>query len=193
MSRRWQENIVAAGFLLLFVGVLLETMNYGPRASMVPNIIAGIGAALMLAQLILQNVRSQDSLQVDLLELISARATGDEEALPEHMQQSLKEAKAKKAGADAEQPTGMFRPGSLPRELMAIGVVCCAIGLFFLIGPIPTMFVFTFSYLTLTGHFGVMRAFLVSSVFTLFVYGLFHAWLRIDMDKGLFDLGFGLW
>lgn len=193
MSRRWQENIVAGALLLLFVGVLLETMNYGPRASMVPNIIAGIGAILMIAQIIMQNVRSQDSLQVDLLELISARATGDEESLPEHMQQSLKEAKAKKAGADEVENTGFFRPGSLPRELAAVGVVCCAIGLFFLIGPIPTMFVFTFGYLTLTGHFGVVRAFTVSFLFTLFVYGLFHVWLRIDMDQGLINLGFGLW
>ena len=55
------------------------------------------------------------------------------------------------------------------------------------------MFVFTFGYLTITGHFGVLRAFAVSAIFTLLVYGLFYVWLRIDMKQGYFDLGFGLW
>lgn len=186
MSRRWQENIVAGLFLLLFIGVFVETQNYGPRASMVPNLIAGIGFALMAAQLILQNVRSEDDLQIDLLELISRRATGDEEGLPDKMKSEL----APKAD-DQGQAKGPER--SLSRELLAVGVVIAAIGSFFLIGPIPTMFVFTFGYLTISGHFGVLKAFAVSFVFTLFVYGLFHVWLRIDMKHGLFDLNPGLW
>lgn len=191
MSRRAQENLVAGLILLLFIGILLETMNYGARASMVPNIIAGIGAVLMIAQLILQNVRSEASMQVDLMELISRRATGDEEGLPDHLRTDLAEAKRKQQAAP-EQTRGP-RAGSLARELLALAVVACAIGLFFLIGPIPTMFVFTFCYLTITGHFGILRAFMVSAIFTMLVYGLFYVWLRIDMKQGLFDLGFGLW
>ena len=105
MSRRTQENIVAGLILLLFIGVLLETMNYGARASMVPNIIAGIGAVLMAAQLILQNVRSEASMQVDLMELISRRATGDEDGLPEHLRTDLAEAKRKQQ-ATPEQTRG---------------------------------------------------------------------------------------
>lgn len=191
MSRRAQENLVAGLILLLFVGVLVETMNYGARASMVPNIIAGIGVVLMTAQIILQNVRSEASMQVDLMELISRRATGDEDGLPVHLRTDLEEARRKQQAA-AEQTRGP-RPGSVARELLALAVVACAIGLFFLIGPIPTMFVFTFGYLTITGHFGALRAFVVSAIFTLLVYGLFYVWLRIDMKQGLFDLGFGLW
>ncbi|MGX1097587.1 hypothetical protein [Amorphus sp. MBR-141] len=191
MSRRIQENIVAGLILLLFVAVLIETRNYGARASMVPNIIAGIGIVLMTAQIILQNLRSEASMQVDLMELISRRATGDEEGLPEHLRTDLAEAKQKQFVA-AGQSRGP-RPGSFARELLALVVVACAIGLFFLIGPIPTMFVFTFGYLTITGHFGAVRAFALSAIFTLCVYGLFYVWLRIDMKQGLFDLGFGLW
>jgi len=191
MSRRAQENLVAGLILLLFIAILVETTNYGARASMVPNIIAGIGVVLMTAQIILQNVRSEATLQVDLMELISRRATGDEEGLPEHLRTDLAEAKRKQFVAP-EQTRGP-RPGSFARELLALAVVACSIALFFVIGPIPTMFVFTFCYLTITGHFGVIRAFAVSAIFTLLVYGLFYVWLRIDMKQGLFDLGFGLW
>ncbi|MGX1308795.1 low affinity Fe/Cu permease [Amorphus suaedae] len=191
MSRRTQENIVAGLILLLFAAILVETSTYGARARMVPTIIAGIGFVLMAAQIILQNVRSEATMQVDLMELISRRATGDEEGLPDHLRTDLAEAKRKQYVEPGE--TRGPRPGSFARELLSLAVVACAIGLFFLIGPIPTMFVFTFGYLTITGHFGVLRAFAVSALFTLFVYGLFYAWLRIDMKQGLFDLGFGLW
>lgn len=190
MSRRIQENIVVVLVILLFIGVILEASTYGPRARMVPIPIALLGILFMGIQLVLQNMRKTQDLHIDLMELISRRSTGDEEGLPENMKGGFEEALGKKKAQQAA-PEGA-RPTFL-REIGALSLVVLLIGMFFTIGPIPTMFVFTCGYFIVSGHFDMLRAVAYSLLFTLSVYALFYLWLRIDMRQGYFDINFGLW
>jgi hypothetical protein len=191
MSRRLQENLVAGVVLLVFIAVIVAAMGYGPRARMVPIPIAALGAVLIIGQIVLQNWKSPEDLHIDLLELIARKATGDDEGLPKDMKEGLDAAMGDSAVAAGPEPAAPRR--TFLREIGAAGVVVLLIGMFFVIGPIPTMFVFTCGYFVLSGHYGIVRAVAFSFVFTVLVYALFHLWLGIDMRQGLLDINFGLW
>ena len=179
MSRRAQDNIVALLILGIFIAAIVAAADYGPRARLVPIPIAAIGALLILAQLILQNFKSDKDLEIDLLEFISRRATGDhpEIAVPE-------------ADKPAEKSDDGF---AWKRELGALGLVALLVGLFQVIGPLPTMFVFTSGYFILSRFAGIVGGLLYGFAATAAVYALFYLWLRVDMQHGLIDLSFGLW
>jgi len=179
MSRRAQDNLVALLILGIFIAAIIAASDYGPRARLVPIPIAAIGAFLVLAQLILQNFKSDKDLEIDLLELISRRATGD------HPELAVAE-----AGKPEEKVVDEF---AWKRELQALGIVALLVGLFELIGPLPTMFVFTSGYFILSRFAGIARGLLYGFVATAAVYALFYLWLRVDMRHGLIDLSFGLW
>ena len=179
MSRRAQDNLVALLILGIFIAAIVAATGYGPRARLVPIPIAAIGALLVLAQLILQNFKSDKDLEIDLLEFISRRATGDhpELAIPE-------------ADKPAEKNGDEF---AWKHELGALGLVALLVGLFQLVGPLPTMFVFTSGYFILSRFTGIAKGLLYGFVATAAVYALFYLWLRVDMRHGLIDLSFGLW
>lgn len=184
-----QENLVAGFILLVLVAVIVAALDYGPRARMVPIPIAAIGALLILSQIVLQNLRSEKDLKIDLMELIARKATGDDEDLVETQERELAEVEA-----DAEaEPTAVEGWRKFARELGALGVVILLVGMFFVIGPLPTMFAFTAGYFAISGQYPIVKAVLHSLVYTAFVYALFYLWLRIDMRQGLIDLSFGLW
>ena len=74
MSRRTQENIIAGTILCLFIGVIVMSLGYGPRARMIPLPLATFGIILIVIQIIWQNVRSTDELQMDMLQMLTRRA-----------------------------------------------------------------------------------------------------------------------
>ena len=179
MSRRAQDNLVALLILGIFIAAIIAATDYGPRARLVPIPIAAIGAFLILAQLVLQNFKSDKDLEIDLLELISRRATGDHPEL---------------AIPDASKPEGKNGDEfAWKRELEALGIVGLLVGLFELIGPLPTMFVFTSGYFILSRFTGIAKGLFYGFIATAVVYALFYLWLRVDMQHGLIDLSFGLW
>lgn len=178
MSRRAQENVIAVIILGVFIAAIFAATGYGPRARLVPIPIAALGALLMLAQLVLQNFRSEKDLEIDLLEFISRRATGDEPTVPS----------PEAAPGEPEAEEGRWR-----RELTALGLVIFLVGLFFTIGPLPAMFVFTTGYFVLSRYSTPLMGVVYGLAATVAVYALFYLWLGVDMRQGYFDLSFGLW
>ena len=51
MSRRTQENLIALAFLAVFIGVIVMSLGYGPRARMIPLPLASFGVILILGGL----------------------------------------------------------------------------------------------------------------------------------------------
>jgi hypothetical protein len=179
MSRRAQDNLVALLVLGIFIAAIVAASGYGPRARLVPIPIAAIGAILIIAQLILQNFKSDKDLEIDLLEFISRRATGDH---PELAVPSPDEPAEKTDGEAVWK-----------RELAALGLVAALIGLFQLVGPLPAMFLFTSGYFIFSRFAGIAKGLLYGFAATAAVYALFYLWLGVDMRHGLIDLSFGLW
>ena len=98
MSRRAQDNIVAAVLLLGFLAVIVMSLDYSPRSRFVPLPVAILGAALVALQLVWQNLRSADELNVDVLELLTGqvreKAPRDGAGAPKGRSGVLKEASA---------------------------------------------------------------------------------------------------
>ena len=180
MSRKAQENLVAFVILMIFAATIWAASDYGPRARLVPIPIAVIGIILMLGQLVLQNIRSEKDLEIDLLELISRKSTGDHDPAAQTGQE---------ISPETQGPSGPV----WPRELAALGLVGLMVALFMLIGPLPTMLVFTTGYFWFSGHARLMMSAVYGFAATAAVYALFYLWLGVDMRQGLIDLSFGLW
>lgn len=183
MSRRLQENVVALFVLLIFVATIYASLGYGPRARLVPIPIAAIGIVLIVGQLVLQNFRSEKDLEIDLLELISRKSTGDHDPVVPDPHAGEAE---KTAAAEAQRGAGK-------REFGALGLVVLIVGMFLVIGPLPTMFFFTAGYFVLSRHANIAMSLLYGLLATGVVYALFYLWLGVDMRQGLIDLSFGLW
>lgn len=173
MSRRAQENVVAAAFVIVFIGVIVLCFGYGPRARMVPLPVAVFGLGLMLIQIVWQNLRSTDELQVDLLEVLTKReekgAVPEETARPE------------------ERATRAERRPSWWREAAAFGMVALFLGLILLIGPISAVFVFTGGYFLVSRHYSWPKGLVYTVVFTVAVYLLFVVALEIQLYHGILE------
>jgi Tripartite tricarboxylate transporter TctB family len=171
MSRRLQENLVAAFLLLLFTAVLVMSFDYGPRARLVPVPIAIIGIVLTLAQLVWQNLRGADELHVDVLELVAGRdGSNRREAARREVAQS-------ETGGAA----GQHAPGAQAR---AFAIVAVLLALFLLLGPVPAMFLFSAGYFLLTGESwvrGLLYAFLCAGS----LYLVFGYTLQVQLNRGL--------
>ena len=174
-SRQTQENVIALLVLAIFIAAIVASLGYGPRARLVPIPIASLGVVLMVAQIVLQNMRAGQNLEIDLLEFISKKATGDDEDLPD--------------AAPQTETTVPARAAPIMSELTVLGIVFLLTALFLIIGPIPAMFVFTTGYFGLSGYFSPIRAILYAFIITFLVYAMFHLWLRVDLDQGYFSFG----
>jgi Tripartite tricarboxylate transporter TctB family len=166
MSRRLQENLVAAVLLLLFVAVLVMSFDYGPRARLVPVPIAIIGILLTLAQLVWQNLRGADELHVDVLELVAGRESSDR-----------RRAAQTETGGATGQP-------SLRAQAKAFAIVAALLALFLVLGPIPAIFLFSAGYFILTGESwfrGLLYAFLCAGS----LYLVFGYTLQVQLNRGL--------
>ncbi|MGH6921058.1 MAG: tripartite tricarboxylate transporter TctB family protein [Geminicoccaceae bacterium] len=171
MSRRVQENVVAAVLLLLFAGVLIMSFDYGPRARLVPVPIAIIGIVLTLAQLVWQNLRGADDLHVDVLELVAGRDSSN---------------KRKTAQREALQREGGNASGqyTFAAQVKAFAIVGVLLALFLVLGPVPAIFLFSAGYFMLTGESwfrGLLYAFLCAGS----LYLVFGYILQVQLNRGL--------
>jgi hypothetical protein len=165
MSRRVQENLVAAVLLLLFVAVLIMSFDYGPRARLVPVPIAIIGILLTLAQLVWQNLRGADELHVDVLALVAGRDSNRRRSAP-------------------TETASTSQQHSLDAQAKAFGIVAALLALFLVLGPVPAIFVFSAGYFILTGESwsrGLLYAFLCAGS----LYLVFGYILQVQLNRGL--------
>jgi hypothetical protein len=176
MSRRTLDNIVAVTLLCVFTGLIVLSLGYSPRARMVPLPMAVFGALLVLIQLVWQNLRSTDELQVDLLEVLVKR---DNKATTH--QTSVIEPGRVDAGARGK------------REGVACGMVLVFLGLTLLLGPIPAIFVFTGSYFVMSRYCAWRRALIFAFVFTAVLYLLFVVTLQIQLYHGVLETFVDRW
>lgn len=165
MSRRSQENIVAVALLLFFGGVIWLCQDFGPRARMIPLPLAIFGIVLTAIQIVWQNLRSTDELQVDLFS-VAERAQG------------LQESGAREAPDR--------RPPWL-REAGAYGIIGLLIALILVTGIIPAVFIFTGGYFLLTRHYSLRASLVYTAVFTAAIYLLFVVALQIQPYHGLLE------
>lgn len=176
MSRRTQENIVLCFVLLIFVATIIACLDYGPRARMVPIPIAGLGILLALAQLGWQNLRPADELQVDVLEFLTSRAD----------RADMKQDNEKRAKVPVEEENYWGQ------EAIAIGFISALLAMMLLIGPIPSIFLFSAGYMIVRRQFSWPVCILFAGAFTGVVYLLFAVLLGVQVDRSILGpmLGF---
>ena len=168
MSRRTQENIVAFALLGVFIGVILMSLGYGPRARMIPLPLATLGIILIVIQIIWQNLRSTDELQMDMLSMLTRQA--EKESAPQQ-----------------EGEEGGTRKSTWRRELTALAIVAALVALILLAGPILAVFVFTGAYFLLSRHYSWFAGLVYTSAFTMAIYLLFVVALEVQLYHGLLE------
>ena len=171
MSRRAQENIVAGFLMAGFLAIIILSFDYSPRARFVPLPVAFFGLILVAAQLVWQNVRSPDELHIDILEVLTGQSRD-------------------KAGDGAPSGASRSRTG-LARQLTAFGMVAVLLVGFLLLGPMPTIFLFTAGYLGLTRYFPWPKALVYAAVLTVLVVVVFGHILQIPLDRSILLPGIG--
>lgn len=168
MSRRTQENIIAGTILCVFIGVIIMSLGYGPRARMIPLPLATFGIILIVIQIIWQNLRSTDELQMDMLQMLTRKAEQDS-AAPQKSEEGVK-------------PKSSWR-----RELTALAIVAALVALILLVGPIPAVFVFTGAYFLLSRHYSWFAGLVYTIAFTVAIYLLFVVALEVQLYHGLLE------
>lgn len=175
MSRRLQENIVALVILAIFVAAIVASFGYSPRARLVPIPIAAIGILFIVGQMILQNLKSEDSLHIDLLEFLTKQGDTADPAL----------------AATAAAPPAAVKRGPTPMsEARALVIVALLVAIFMVLGPIPAMFVFCAGYFVVSRHYAAWKAIAYSAAWTLLVYLVFSAGLKVQLDRNLLGIRF---
>jgi hypothetical protein len=170
MSRHLQENIVALMIIAFFTAVLVTSLGYSPRARLVPVPIAALGIILASIQLIWQNFRSEDELNIDLLEFLT-----NQDQVPGSQDQDGSETKP-----IPEDDTGK-------RILMSIGFVSAFVGMILLIGPMPSILIFTAAYFILSKHYPWPKGLIFALAFTAVTYVLFVFGLELQLYHGILE------
>jgi hypothetical protein len=168
MRRRLQENLIAAGLLVIFGGVLWLCQDFGPRARMIPLPLAIFGLVLTAIQIVWQNVRSTDELKMDLI-------TVSDRAIAQAVPPGPKDAAAAAGARDA----------SWRLELKGYGLVALLIALFLMVGIMPAVFIFTAGYFILSRQYSWLAGLIYASAFGVCIYVLFFAALQIEPYHGL--------
>ena len=166
MSLLAQENLVVLVFLGLFVAVIVLSLDFGPRARMIPLPLASLGVILALIQLVWQNLGSTDALRMDMIRVdkppgLPAPAEG-----------------ARESKAQAAEP-------SLARRAGAYGIVAGLLAMILAFGPLPAVFVFTLAYFLVTRYCTPLRAVVYTVIFTGAIHLLFFVLLEINPYHGL--------
>lgn len=170
MNRRLQENIVAAAILFVLLAVIYQSLGFGPRARMVPIPVAAFGVIMMVIQIIWQNLRPEEELNVDLLEVLTKR-----ERPPAPL--------TNEQAADDKDAAGRAPPWRA--EAIACGMVVLFTAMVILAGPMPAIFVFTAGYFLLSRHYSWGRALVYTGFFTVAIYLLFVVALEIQLYHGV--------
>ena len=166
MSRRAQDNLVAAALLAVFAGVIWLCQDFGPRARMIPLPLAVFGIVLTVIQILWQNLRSTDELQMDM---IAVRPVDD----------------AAKPGDGTEIAAAPGKAVTWREEAGALGIVAALLGLIFVTGLLPAVFLFTGGYFWVTRQYSGRASLIYTAVLTAAVYLLFEVALQIQPYHGL--------
>ena len=174
MSRRAQENVLAAIVACVFVGYLLIAIGFGPNARLVPLPIAGIGLVCLLIQIVRQNRAGglEKNAFGPLSLLIGDRA-------PQTRGEPEARAETGAGSTPAESSTA--------RELRAFGFVGIFVALIVALGPVPAVFLFCAGYLSISKHYPLGRAIASAAVFAIAVYLLFVVGLDLQLYHGLLE------
>lgn len=174
MSRRAQENILAAILMCLLIGYVAIATSFGPNARLVPLPIAGLGLLCLIIQIVRQNREGglERSTFGPLDLLIGERAPGSE-AEPETATQT----------ETAQAPAGR----RVARELRAFGFVGLFVALMVSLGPVPAVFLFSAGFLALSKHYPLWKAVASAAVFSVTVYLLFVVGLELQLYHGLLE------
>lgn len=172
MSRHAQENIVIVLVIGFFAAVLLTSLGFGPRARLVPIPIAALGIILGIVQLIWQNLQSADELHIDLLEFLKKNNEGSD------LRESVEDQEAAETKAVASKDSD-------GRIVRALGMVVGFVGLILLIGPMPSIFIFTAAYFILSKHYTWPRSLVYAAMFVIAVYLLFVVGLELQLYHGI--------
>ena len=154
----------------------MASLGYSPRARLVPLTISVIGALLILAQIVLQNLRADQDLHVDLLAILT-RKKGEAASAPQ--------------AAVAPVPKAEKKGPSLQRELTAFGLLGLLLVLFVVLGPIPAIFLFIAGFFIGTGQYPALKAVPIALGATALIYLIFAFGLDVQFSPGLIDLSFG--
>lgn len=174
MSRRAQENLVAGVILAGFLGIIVLSLGYSPRSRLVPLPMAVLGAILVTVQLVWQNVRSVDELQVDVLEFLTGQSRTETSA-------------DQKAGLGSKDA----RTAGSWKNFVAFGMVAVLLAGFLLLGPIPAIYLFTSGYLILTKYSSWLKGLAYAAVFTAIIVVVFGHILKIPLDRSILLPGIG--
>jgi len=167
MSRRTQDNLVAAVLLAVFAGVIWLCQDFGPRARMIPLPLAIFGLILTAIQIVWQNLRSTDELRMHMIAVPAPDSTG-----------------ARPVPVPEPKPA-VGRGPSWREEAGAMGVVLVLLALVLLLGPIPAVFLFTGGYFVITRHYSLRAGVIYTAVFTAATYLLFFVALEIQPYHGI--------
>ena len=167
MSRRAQDNLVAAALLAVFAGVIWLCQDFGPRARMIPLPLAIFGLILTAIQIVWQNLRSTDELRMDMIAVPAPDSAG-----------------AQPVPAPETKPAAARGP-SWREEAGALGIVVILLALLLLLGPIPAVFLFTGGYFLVTRHYSLLAGVIYTAVFTAATYLLFFVALEIQPYHGI--------
>lgn len=168
MNRLTQENVVAVLLLIVFGGVIWLCQDFGPRARMIPLPLSIFGIVLTLIQLVWQNVRSTDELQMNMIDVAHPGRVKEE------------------AADEAPEPDSLTaKPATMPREVLAYGIVAVLVGLVYAIGVIPAVFMFTGGYFVVSRQYGWLAGVIYTSLYTTVIYLLFIVALQVPPYHGL--------
>jgi len=174
MSRRAQENLIAGILLAGFIGIIVLSLDYSPRSRLVPLPMAVLGAILVTVQLLWQNLRSVDELQVDVLEFLTGHAR-TERAAP----------------GGNPTPGGGGTKNTAMKNVIAFAMVAALLAGFLLLGPVPAIFLFTAGYLILSGYSSWPRGLAYGAIFTAVIVVVFGYILKIPLDRSILLPGIG--
>ncbi len=163
MTRHAQENVASVLLLALFIGIIWLCQDFGPRARLIPLPLAVAGIVLTLIQLAWHNFGSTAQLQIDM---ISVQAP----ELP------VVEAPIERI----PQKKSVWRS-----ESGAYGMVAILVAMVFILGLMPTAFLFTAGYFLLTGYCSLRRSLLYAGLLTGSMYLLFVVALQMQLYHGL--------
>ena len=174
MSRRTQDNLIAGMIVIVFIGVIAMSMQFGPRARMIPLPLAIFGLILIVAQIIWQNLRSAEELKVDMLEVLTRKT--EEESIA-----------GKACGSSDEGMVSANRRPRWLREITANGIVILFLGMILLFGPITAVFVFTGGYLLMSKHYPWLKGLVYTFIFTAVIYLFFVTALDLQLYHGILE------
>ncbi len=163
MSRHAQENVVSVILLAVFIGIIWLCQDFGPRARLIPLPLAVAGIVLTLIQLAWHNLGSTEELQIDMI--------------------SVQAPELPAVGAPLERTPQ--KRSAWRSEAGAYGMVAILVAMVFILGLMPTAFLFTAGYFLLTGYCSLWQSIFYAGLLTCSMYLLFVVALQMQMYHGL--------